>query len=98
MVDADQSGYIAWPLIGQNKGTLRTPADLSRVSHLQVYKCTEAGLNSCITVPSKVRAPKELTPGQAKRVHHFLQNGFSNYRSGILGTSPSKNSPGSDQL
>ena len=43
------SGYIAWPLIGQNKGTLRTPADLSRVSHLQVYKCTEAGLNSCIT-------------------------------------------------
>ena len=52
-------------LIGQNKGTLRPPTDLSRVSHLYVYKCMEAGLNSCITVPSKVCAPKVLTPGQA---------------------------------
>ena len=48
-------------LIGQ--GTLRPPADLSRVRHPQVcpctsVHCTEAGLNSCITVPSKVCAPR----------------------------------------
>ena len=61
MVDADQSGYLARALIGQNKGTLRPPAGLSRVSHpqvLSVYKCTEAGINSHITVPSKVCAPQ----------------------------------------
>jgi hypothetical protein len=47
--------------IGQ--GTLRPPADLSRVRKPQVcpctsVHCTEAGLNSCITVPRKVCAPK----------------------------------------
>ena len=35
-----QSGYIGSSLIGQNKGTLRLPAALSRVSHLQVRPCT----------------------------------------------------------
>ena len=72
-------------LIGQNKGTLRTPADLSRVSHLQVYKCTEAGLNSCITVSSKVCAPQVVTLGPIKTGAPFLQKGYSNYRSGNTG-------------
>jgi hypothetical protein len=33
-------------------GQSKSPAGLS------VYKCTEAGINSCITVPSKVCAPR----------------------------------------
>jgi hypothetical protein len=61
LVDTDQSGYIATALIGQNKGALRPPTGLSRVSHPHIcpctlYNCTEAGINSCVTVPSKVCA------------------------------------------
>ena len=33
LVNADQSGYIGSALIGQNKGALRLPTGLSRVSH-----------------------------------------------------------------
>ena len=40
LVDKDQSGYIGSALIGQNKGALRPPAGLSRVSHQQVCPCT----------------------------------------------------------
>ena len=40
LVNADQSGYIGSALIGQNKGALRPPAGLSRVSHPQVCPCT----------------------------------------------------------
>ena len=55
-------------LIGQNKGALRSPAGLSRVNHPQVCpcsECTEAGINSRVTVPSKVRASKDSTKTRA---------------------------------
>ena len=40
LVDTDQSGYSDCAIIGQNKGALRPPAGLSRVSHPQVCPCT----------------------------------------------------------
>jgi hypothetical protein len=57
-------GYIARALIGQKKGYSQTThgfVQSKSPAGLSVYKCTEAGLNSCITVPSKVCAPEVST-------------------------------------
>jgi hypothetical protein len=40
LVDTDQSGFSDRAIIGQNKGALRPPKGLSRVSLPQICPCT----------------------------------------------------------
>jgi hypothetical protein len=54
LVDTDPSGYIGLPLIGRKRGALRPPAQSKYPSGFIMYKCKAAGINSCVTVRSKV--------------------------------------------
>ena len=66
LVDTDQSGYIAFALIGQNQGYSQITCRFVQSkapTGLSVYKSTDAGINSRkilysrITVPGKVFSP-----------------------------------------